>query len=101
VRVNAVAPGFIATQALARYGAQALDAVLAPLVPLGRLGTEAEVSSAICFLLSEGAAYVSGATLRIDGALPSAHPLFPPSAHGRSPAFDGFHRSPRNWKPEG
>jgi citronellol/citronellal dehydrogenase len=95
VRVNAVAPGFIATQALARYGDAALEAVLAPLVPLGRLGTEAEVSSAICFLLSEGAAYISGATLRIDGALPSSHPLFPPGAHGKSPAYDGFHRSRR------
>ncbi len=92
VRVNAVAPGFIATAALARYGDQALDAVLAPLVPLGRLGTESEVSAAICFLLGEGAAYISGATLAIDGAMPSAHPLFPPEAHGRSAAFKGFHR---------
>ena len=95
VRVNAVAPGFIATHALARYGAQALAEVLAPLVPLGRLGTEAEVSSAVCYLLSEGAAYISGATLRIDGALPSAHPLFPPSAHDRARVYDGFHRSGR------
>jgi citronellol/citronellal dehydrogenase len=96
VRVNAVAPGFIATQALARYGEQALEAVLAPLVPLGRLGTEAEVSSAICFLLSDGAAYISGTTLEIDGASPSAHPLFPPSAHKKAPVYDGFHRSTRN-----
>ena len=101
VRVNAVAPGFIATQALARYGEQALEKVLAPLVPLGRLGTEAEVSAAVCFLLSEGAAYVSGATLRIDGAAPSAHPLFPPSAHAKAPVFDGFHRSTRRGKPAG
>jgi citronellol/citronellal dehydrogenase len=95
VRVNAVAPGFIATQALARYGEQALAAVLAPLIPLGRLGTEAEVSSAICFLLSEGAAFISGATLQIDGAAPSVHPLFPPVAHERSAPYDGFHRSGR------
>lgn len=92
VRVNAVAPGFIATQALARYGAQAMTEVLSPLVPLGRLGTEAEVSSAICFLLSEGAAYVSGAVLSIDGACPASHPLFPPAAHDRSVPFRGFHR---------
>lgn len=101
VRVNAVAPGFIATQALARYGEQAVEAILAPLVPLGRLGTEAEVSSAICFLLSEGAAYISGATLCIDGAAPAAHPLFPPSAHDKSPAFDGFHRSARHQRGDG
>jgi citronellol/citronellal dehydrogenase len=89
VRVNAVAPGFIRTAALARYGDQALDAALAPLVPLGRLGTEAEVSAAICFLLSEGAAYISGTTLQIDGALSSSHPLFPPSAHAMAPRFTG------------
>lgn len=96
VRVNAVAPGFINTEALARYGQQALEAVLAPLVPLGRLGTESEVSAAICFLLSEGAAYISGATLQIDGAAPSAHPLFPPMSHNKSPIFNGFHRGARN-----
>ena len=96
VRVNAVAPGFINTEALARYGQQALEAVLAPLVPLGRLGTESEVSAAICFLLSEGAAYISGATLQIDGAAPSAHPLFPPISHDKSPIFNGFHRGARN-----
>lgn len=100
VRVNAVAPGFIATQALARYGLAALEQTLAPLIPLGRLGTEAEVSAAVCFLLSEGAAYISGATLRIDGAASSAHPLFPSSAHGRSAVFDGFHRSARRSKTE-
>ena len=98
VRVNAVAPGFIATHALARYGEQALETMLAPLVPMGRLGTESEVSSAVCFLLSEGAAYISGATLRIDGAGSAAHPLFPSSAHGNSPVFDGFHRSMRREK---
>jgi citronellol/citronellal dehydrogenase len=37
-------------------------------VPLKRMGTESEVSSVICFLLSEGAAYISGVTIRIDGA---------------------------------
>ncbi len=101
VRVNAVAPGFIATQALARYGATALEQTLAPLIPLGRLGAEAEVSAAVCFLLSEGAAYISGTTLSIDGAASSAHPLFPSSPHGRSPVFDGFHRSHRHGKAEG
>lgn len=98
VRVNAVAPGFIATQALARYGLAALEQTLAPLIPMGRLGTEAEVSAAVCFLLSEGAAYISGATLCIDGAASSAHPLFPSTAHGRSAVFDGFHRSERRSK---
>jgi citronellol/citronellal dehydrogenase len=100
VRVNAVAPGYIATQALARYGTTALEQTLAPLIPLGRLGAEAEVSAAVCFLLGEGAAYISGTTLNIDGAASSAHPLFPSSQHGRSPVFDGFQRSHRRGKKE-
>ena len=62
-------------------------------VPLARMGTESEVSAAICFLLSEGAAFISGATLRVDGAAPHATVLWPMSAHDRSPPFDGFHRA--------
>jgi citronellol/citronellal dehydrogenase len=59
------------------------------------MGTESEVAAAIVFLLSEAAAFVSGACLRIDGAAPNARrhwmmPSMPPS-----PEFDGFHRSRR------
>ena len=42
---------------------------MGPAIPFKRLGTAEEVSSATVFLLSEGAAYVSGATLLVDGAL--------------------------------
>jgi citronellol/citronellal dehydrogenase len=41
-------------------------------VPSQRLGTESEVSAAICFLLSPAAAFISGAVLRVDGAAPNA-----------------------------
>ena len=40
--------------------------------PLQRYGTEAEVSAAIVFLLSPAAAFISGDTLRVDGAAPNA-----------------------------
>ena len=64
------------------------------IVPLGRLGTESEVSAAIVFLLSEGAAFISGTTLRVDGAVPNtkiSRPL-PPNTKP-APHYDGFHRA--------
>jgi citronellol/citronellal dehydrogenase len=62
-------------------------------VPAQRLGTEAEVSAAIVFLLSEAAAFVSGACLRIDGAAPNARRHWKIASSQPSPVFDGFHRS--------
>jgi citronellol/citronellal dehydrogenase len=61
-------------------------------VPLGRLGTESEVSAAIVFLLSPAAAFISGSCLRVDGAVPSAKRVADKIGSGRAtPAFDGFH----------
>jgi citronellol/citronellal dehydrogenase len=54
---------------------------------------EAEVSAAICFLLSPGAAFITGVSLRIDGGAPLASALLPAPEHARSVAFDGFHRA--------
>ncbi len=64
------------------------------LCPLGRMGSESEVSAAIVFLLSEGAAFVSGATLRVDGAVPNAK-ISRPMPPNKTPAkgFNGFHRA--------
>lgn len=70
VRVNAVAPGVIDSSGLRTYPVevQAQLAGIAAETPAHRLGTEREVASAVVFLLSPAAAYVSGATLRVDGA---------------------------------
>jgi citronellol/citronellal dehydrogenase len=100
VRVNAVAPGWIASSGLDHYPAAMAEHIrsLPSKVPLGRLGTESEVSAAIVFLLSEAAAFVSGACLRVDGAAPNAKRVWEPVGSGRaSPAYDGFHlaRNPR------
>ena len=96
VRVNAVAPGWIASSGLDQYPPEmnAHFRTLKDRCPLGRLGTESEVSAAIVFLLSEAAAFISGATLRVDGAVPNARGSRPLLPH-RSPAkpFNGFHRS--------
>jgi citronellol/citronellal dehydrogenase len=61
--------------------------------PLQRIGTEAEVSAAIVFLLSPAAAFISGETLRVDGAAPNAKRHHELPAHDRSRSFQGFHRA--------
>lgn len=95
VRVNAVAPGWIASSGMETYPAmvKAMIPTLAKAVPLKRLGTEAEVSGAICYLLSPAAAFVTGTTLRVDGAAPNMPHHWPMPEHDRSLPFAGFHRS--------
>ncbi|GIL03426.1 MAG: citronellol catabolism dehydrogenase [Alphaproteobacteria bacterium] len=95
VRVNCVAPGWIASSGMDTYeGAmKALIPKLEDHVPLGRLGLEAEVSTVICFLLSPAAAYVTGVTVPINGGSPLGSPLLPVARSRSTPAFDGFHRA--------
>jgi len=95
VRVNAVAPGWIASSGLDTYpdAMKPLLRKLRRLTPLQRLGTEAEVSAAIVFLLSPAAAFISGETLRVDGAAPNAKRTIELQDHDRSKPWDGFHRS--------
>jgi citronellol/citronellal dehydrogenase len=94
VRVNAVAPGPILSSGLAKYPEavqrQALDEVC--VTPAARLGTESEISAAVVFLLSPAAAFVSGDTLKVDGAS-SAHKnsLVPLGHHAGTPKWNGFH----------
>jgi NAD(P)-dependent dehydrogenase (short-subunit alcohol dehydrogenase family) len=71
IRVNAVAPGTIRTDAVKRIpeepgGAEYL-ADIERMHPMGRLGEPAEVASAIVFLASDDASFITGAVLRVDG----------------------------------
>ena len=94
VRVNAVAPGWIASSGMDQYPPAMTETIrnMHTLVPLRRLGTESEVSAAITFLLSPAAAFISGACLRVDGAAPNAKRIWPEVGTGGSTApFDGFH----------
>ena len=94
IRVNAVAPGWIASSGMDQYPPGMRDTIrgMKNLVPLRRLGTESEVSAAIVFLLSPAASFISGACLRIDGAAPNAKRIWPEIGTGGSTeAFDGFH----------
>src|SRR5690625_858726 len=94
VRVNAVAPGWVASSGLDTYedpGMKAMIPKLREQVPLKRLASEAEVSAAICFLLSDAAAFINGSCLRVDGGASLNTSLYPLSDHRNSEAFDGFH----------
>jgi 3-oxoacyl-[acyl-carrier protein] reductase len=64
VTVNAVAPGFIETDMTADLGDELLR-----LIPARRIGRPEEVAAAVRFLCSDGAAYVTGTTLTVDGGL--------------------------------
>ncbi|MBF6590171.1 MAG: SDR family oxidoreductase [Ktedonobacterales bacterium] len=70
VRVNAVAPGLIASSGLKQYPPviQAQFTSIAADVPAQRMGTEGEIAAAVLYLLSPAAAFVSGTTLKVDGA---------------------------------
>ncbi len=64
VTVNAVAPGFIATDMTRELPPQ-----LARMIPARRAGTPEEIAAVVAFLISEDAAYVNGTTLTVDGGL--------------------------------
>jgi citronellol/citronellal dehydrogenase len=95
VRVNAVAPGWIASSGMDQYppAMQPIIQGLSRHVPMRRLGLEAEVSGAICFLLSSAAAFITGAILNIDGASSLGDASFPLPAEAHAPEFAGFHRA--------
>ena len=95
VRVNAIAPGWIATSGMDTYPAHMKSWIrgLKDNVPLKRMGTESEVSSVICFLLSEGANFISGDTVRIDGAASQGGRVWPLAKARNSESYNGFHRA--------
>ena len=68
ITVNAVAPGFIDTD-MARTLTEAQRAAVLPQIPLGRLGLAEEVAHAVGFLASPRAAYITGATVHINGGM--------------------------------
>jgi citronellol/citronellal dehydrogenase len=94
VRVNAVAPGCIASSGLDTYEpeAQAFFREIPKTIPLQRWGNASEISSAIVYLLSPGAAYITGSCIRIDGGSPNARVCWGPLRQEcNSKPFDGFH----------
>ena len=96
VRVNCVAPGWIMSSGMDTYQgdfAKFIIPSLAGNVPIKRMGTESEVSAVTCFLLSQAAAFVSGMTIRIDGAASQGTRMYPLGDAENNQPFNGFHRA--------
>jgi 3-oxoacyl-[acyl-carrier protein] reductase len=68
IRVNCIAPGYIATELTAVLDEAQRDAILSS-TPLGRLGDPEDVARVTRFLLSDAAAYVTGAVVPVDGGM--------------------------------
>jgi len=68
ITVNAVAPGFVLTE-LTQDLPQGLMGQITERTPLGRFGTPEEIASAVAFLASDEAAYITGQVLAVDGGL--------------------------------
>jgi NAD(P)-dependent dehydrogenase (short-subunit alcohol dehydrogenase family) len=69
IRVNALAPGYVATEMTAEVPAEMLNAFIGARSPLQRLGEPAEITAAMLFLASPAAGYVTGSTLAVDGGM--------------------------------
>jgi NAD(P)-dependent dehydrogenase (short-subunit alcohol dehydrogenase family) len=68
ITVNVVAPGIVATDMIAALGEDRI-AQMQAMVPLARPGTPDEVAGAVGFLASDGAGYITGSVLPVDGGL--------------------------------
>jgi 3-oxoacyl-[acyl-carrier protein] reductase len=68
ITVNAIAPGFIATDMTHELGDDA-KAALAEQVPLGRLGTPDDIAAAVLFLAGESGSYITGQVLHVNGGM--------------------------------
>jgi 3-oxoacyl-[acyl-carrier protein] reductase len=68
ITVNVVAPGVVETDMIAGLGEQRMEQLRA-MVPLARTASPQDVAGVVAFLASEDAAYVTGATIPVDGGM--------------------------------
>jgi NAD(P)-dependent dehydrogenase (short-subunit alcohol dehydrogenase family) len=84
VRINELQPGVIDSE-MAQANPEATQQVANLGVPMGRVGTGEQIATAVAFLLSDDASYITGAHLAVDGGFLAWHPApSTGSAHGRS-----------------
>lgn len=67
IRVNSIHPGFIDTPLIAGIKGTDLEQNILAMTPVGRLGRADEVASVIGFLASDGASYMTGSEVYVDG----------------------------------
>ena len=67
ITVNAICPGYIATEMVMAVPKEVLDKRILPQIPVGRLGEPEEVARCVVFLASEDAGFITGATLSANG----------------------------------
>ena len=67
ITVNAICPGYIATEMVMAVSKDVLEKNILPQIPVGRLGEAAEVARCVLFLASEDAGFITGATLSANG----------------------------------
>ncbi len=68
VTVNCVAPGFIDSAMTDKLNEKQVDAIMGA-IPMKRMGSGAEVAAAVAFLASDGAAYITGQTIHVNGGM--------------------------------
>lgn len=99
VRINAVAPGYIASSGMDTYDQNIIKGIMQKAkdgTPLQRIGNESEISSAIVYLLSPAASFITGVNLRVDGGAAQTLCLWPlkkETPQQKEAAFNGFHRA--------
>jgi NAD(P)-dependent dehydrogenase (short-subunit alcohol dehydrogenase family) len=67
--VNAVLPGVFLTEATANYSPNYQRKIIDARIPIGRLGDPVEIASAVTFLASDAAAYITGVGIPVDGGV--------------------------------
>ncbi|HLW00866.1 MAG TPA: SDR family oxidoreductase [Ktedonobacterales bacterium] len=89
IRVNSVAPGIIQSSGLSNYDPAILKDI-ASYVPARRLGSESEVAASVTFLLSPAASYITGDTIRVDGASSLWRTNYEIAEHAPAQPYNGF-----------
>jgi acetoacetyl-CoA reductase len=68
ITVNAICPGYVATEMVKAVPKEVLDKNILPQIPVGRLGEPEEIARCVVFLASDDAGFITGSTLTVNGA---------------------------------
>jgi acetoacetyl-CoA reductase len=68
ITVNAICPGYINTEMVQAVPKEVLEKNILPLIPVGRLGEPDEIARCVVFLAADGAAFITGSTMTVNGA---------------------------------